>query len=361
MHNLFSKHPVNPSDLEEFDKHKLVSFAYDETGDFTGVIAIHRTNKGVPSFGATRLWKYKSFTEGVSDALRLSRLMSYKAALAGLPCGGAKAIIFEKPAYVTDPKARANALKVYADRVNLLGKNFVTGTDVGITQEDLQTMRDLSSQVIGFNDNTTEFTGLGVFESLKASMQEAFGSSEISGRSFAIQGLGKIGTALLKNLIPEVGNGKIYACDINKSRVEEIKHMYPMVEIVSSESIHTQDVDVFSPCALGGVLNKKTVTELKAKVVAGGANNQLATEIIGDSLFAKGVIYAPDYVANAGGIIAIYDEYENPGNYNSEIVRKKVAHIPETLKAIFAESKASHRAPHRVANEMAEKIFNAYA
>jgi leucine dehydrogenase len=361
MANLFSKQPINPRDLEEFDKHKLVSFAYDESSGLTGIIAIHRTNKGVPSFGATRLWNYKSFSEGMADALNLSRLMSYKAALAGLPCGGAKAVLFEKPSYTTDPKVRADALKAYADRVNLLGKNFVTGTDVGITQKDLETMRDHSSQVIGFNDNTTEFTGLGVFESVKASLLEGFGSPEISGRSFAIQGLGKIGTALLENLIPEIGNGKIYVCDINKSRVEKIKHMYPIVEIVSPESIHAQDVDVFSPCALGGVLNEKTVVGLKAKVVAGGANNQLATELVGDSLFAKGVIYAPDYVANAGGIIAIYDEYENPGNYNSEIVRKKVAHIPETLKAIFAESKASHRAPHRVANEMAEKIFNAYA
>jgi leucine dehydrogenase len=361
MANLFSKEIVDPKDLEEFDKHKLLSFAYDDATGLASVIAIHRTNKGVPSFGATRMWHYKSLTDGISDALRLSRLMSYKAALAGLPCGGAKAVIFEKPSYVKDSKARAAALEAYADRVNLLDNSFVTGTDVGITQEDLQTMRDHSPQVIGFNDNTTEFTGFGVFESMKASMQEAFGSDEIAGRKFAIQGLGKIGTAVLENLIPEIGKGKIYVSDVNPVRIEELKAKYPKIEVVMPDVIHSQDVDVFSPCALGGVLNNKTVSELKAKVVAGGANNQLAKELVGDSLFANGIVYAPDYVANAGGIIAIYDEYENPGKYDVKTVKRKVAHVPETLKKIFAESNASHRAPHRVANEMAEKIFNAYA
>jgi leucine dehydrogenase len=362
MASPFAKQVLNPKDIDEFDEHRLVSFAYDEESDLFAVIAIHRTNKGIPSFGATRMWHYPVLAEGISDALRLSRLMSYKAALAGLPCGGAKAVIIERPEYLKNPETRKKALQAYADRVNLLDNSFVTGTDVGISQEDLHTMKSRSSQVIGFNDNTTEFTGLGVFESIKASLGEAFGSEEIAGRKFAIQGLGKIGTAVLEQLVPIVGaSEKIYVSDINPKRVEEIKSLYPQVEVVAPKLIHALEVDVFSPCALGAALNNKSVGELKAKVVAGGANNQLESEQMGDTLFARGIVYAPDYIANAGGLIAIYDEFENPGTYQSSVVREKVAHIPKTLKAIFGESHEKHLAPHRVANEMAERIFNAYA
>lgn len=359
MASWFSKQTLDLPSLEEFDAHRMVSFVFDDKTGLSGVIAIHRTNKGIPSFGATRLWHYASETDGICDALRLSRLMSYKAALAGLPCGGAKAIIFERPEF-KDPAKRTAALKAYADRVNLLGTSFVTGTDVGISQDDLKTMRDHCPQIIGFNDNTTEFTGLGVFESVKAALEEAFGSPDPAGRSFAIQGLGKVGTALLENLAP-AGAAKIYVSDVNAARVEEIRKRFPQVEAVAPDVIHLQEADVFSPCALNGAVSPKTVAQLKAKVVAGGANNQLSSEQVGDTLFARGIVYAPDYVANAGGIIAIYDEYEHPGHYDELDVRRKVMHIPGVLKSIFEESKASNRAPHRVANGMAERIFNTYA
>lgn len=356
-----SKQQTDPKNLEEFDKHSLVSFAYDEATGLSSLIAVHRTNNGIPSFGATRLWHYQSAEEGIRDALRLSRLMSYKAALAGLPCGGAKGVVFDRPEYHQDHELRTAALQKYALRASLLGHNFVTGMDMGITQEDLHAMNAHDPQVIGFNDNATEFTGLGIFESIRVSLQEAFGSPDPSGRSFAIQGLGKIGTALLAHLVPAVGTGTIYVSDVDNERVETIRALYPSVQPVSPDAIHLQDADVFSPCAVGGTLNQKTANELRAKVIAGGANNQLAKEQVGDTLFARGITYAPDYVANAGGIIAIYDEYENPKNYQYDVVREKVEHIPQTLTSIFAESHAQHRAPHRVANEMAERIFNAYA
>lgn len=357
---LLSRSFQDVSTLEEFDEHRSVSFIYDEKTKLAGVIAIHRANKGIPSFGATRLWRYPSFQEGVSDALRLARLMSYKAALAGLPCGGAKGVIFEQPSFLADAEQRTQMLTHYAERVNLLGRSFVTGTDVGITQDDLRVLGEHSPQIIGFNDNTTEFTAMGVIESIKASLEEAFGDPSIAGRRFAIQGLGKIGSAVVHNLMRDIGTGKVYVSDVDPKAVEAVKARHPEVEAVAPDAIHKLEVDVFSPCALSGVLNARSVGEIKAKVVAGGANNQLQREQVGDMLFAKGIVYAPDYVVNAGGIIAIYDEYENPNAYDAVEVKRKVMHIPATLKKIFAESKEAGVAPHRVANTMAERIFNTY-
>lgn len=357
---LLSRSFSDVSSLEEFDSHRDVSFVYDEETKLTGVIAIHRANKGIPSFGATRLWHYPSFQEGVSDALRLSRLMSYKAALAGLPCGGAKGVIFERPEYASDPQLRERMLERYADRVNLMGRSFVTGTDVGISQQDLQVLGEHSPQIIGFNDNTTEFTAFGVIESIKVSLEQVFGDPAIAGRSFAVQGLGKIGSAVVDGLMQDIGSGTVYVSDVNPLAVKAVQKRHPDVIVVSSDVIHKQDVDVFSPCALSGELNPRSVSEIKAKIIAGGANNQLSREQVGDTLFGRDILYAPDYVVNAGGIIAIYDEYENPDAYDALEVKRKVMHVPSTLRSIFAESKEKNMAPHRIANIMAERIFNTY-
>ena len=347
--------------LREFDNHELVSYGHDEATGLRSVIAVHRANPEVPSFGATRFWQYASSIEGVKDALRLSRLMSYKAALAGLNCGGAKGVIIANG----DPRKmkgaeREKLLEAYAARVNILGGRFVTGTDVGITQADLDVMRRRCRHIIGFNDNSTEFTALGVFETVKSALAESFGSPELSGRTFAIQGLGKIGGGLLSYIYEPVGaTGKIYVSDIDTEVVEKTKEKYPRVIPVPPTAIDKQEVDVFSPCALSAAVNKKNVGTLACKIVAGGANNQLESEAIGDALFERGILYAPDYVANAGGLIAVFDEYKYPA-YDRARVEKAVLHIPETLKKIFAESRAEKIAPSRAANRIAERIFNGY-
>lgn len=349
------------TELPEFDDHALVSFAQDKETGLKAVIAVHRSNPAVPSFGATRFWHYASTMEGVRDALRLGRLMSYKAALAGLECGGAKGVIIaETDPRTLPPEKRAKLLNAYAARVNALGGRFVTGTDVGVSQEDLVVMKRACPSIIGFNNNSTEFTAIGVYESVKASLEEAFGSSDPAGRSFAIQGLGKVGGGLLELLYGPAGpSAKIYVTDIDPAQVEKIRAKYPRVIPVAPEAIAEQDVDVFSPCALSGVINAQNIPLLKARVIAGGANNQLATEADGDALYARGIVYAPDYVANAGGLIAVFDEYKNP-TYERSRVERSVMHIPETLKTIFAESRATGKSPVRVANLLAEKIFNAY-
>ena len=348
-------------ELPEFDDHALVSFAQDKETGLKAVIAVHRVNPVVPSFGATRLWHYASTMDGVRDALRLGRLMSYKAALAGLECGGAKGVIIaETDPHTLSPEDRRKLLNAYAARVNALGGRFVTGTDVGVSQEDLSVMKRACPSIIGFNNNSTEFTAIGVYESVKASLEEAFGSSDPAGHSFAIQGLGKVGNGLLELLYEPAGaSAKIYVADIDPAQVEKIRAKYPRVIPVAPEAIAEQDVDVFSPCALSGVINAESIPRIKARVVAGGANNQLATEADGDALFARGIVYAPDYVANAGGLIAVFDEYKNP-TYERSRVERSVMHIPGTLKKIFAESRARGEAPARVANLLAEKIFNAY-
>jgi leucine dehydrogenase len=349
------------SDLKEFDDHALISFAEDKASGLQAVIAVHRANPTVPSFGATRFWHYASDIEGVKDALRLSRLMSYKAALAGLNCGGAKGVIIAEhdPNDVHDA-TRAQLLEAYAARVNLLGGRFVTGTDVGVKQEDLDTMRKVSRHIIGFNDNSTEFTAIGVFESVKAALVETFGSSEFTGRSFAIQGLGKVGEGLLSLIYdPVSSSGTIFISDIDPARVKVVKDKYPRVKVVSPEEIDRQEVDVFAPCALSGAVNHKNIDRLTVKIVVGGANNQLESESLGDALHTRKILYAPDYVVNAGGLIAIFDEYQNP-SYDRARVAQAVQHIPDTLRKIFAESRAEDLAPSRVANRMAERIFNGY-
>lgn len=349
------------TELPEFDNHVLVSFAQDEASGLTGIIAIHRANLDIPSFGATRFWHYGNSLEGIKDALRLSRLMSYKAAVAGLDCGGAKGVILSKwPLDKLSDTQRTKLIEAYASRVNLLGGRFVTGTDVGIQQSDLHTMRDISRHVIGFNNNSTEFTVFGVFESMKAALQEVFGSSDPSGHSFAIQGLGKIGGGLLALLYGSVGMaGKIYITDINPAQVEKIRAMYPRVIPVAPEEIDMQEVDVFVPCALSCAINAKNAKRLRVKIVVGGANNQLDSDEAGDILHEREILYVPDYVANAGGLIAVFDEYRYP-SYDRTRVEKMMLHIPETLRKIFIESRAENVAPNKIANRIAERIFNSY-
>lgn len=348
--------------LKEFDDHELVSFGYDKETGLTAVIAVHRANPEVPSFGATRLWQYAASIEGVKDALRLSRGMSYKAALAGLNCGGAKGVIIaNSDIHKLKNAEREKLLEAYAARVNILGGRFVTGTDVGIRQSDLEVMRRKCRHIIGFNDNSTEFTAIGVFEGLKAALSEVFGSPEPKGHSFAIQGLGKVGGGLLSYLYESVGpGGQIYVSDIDEELVEKIKAKYPRIIPVASDKIATQEVDVFAPCALSGAVNKKNSDALACKIVAGGANNQLESDSVGDRLFERGILYAPDYVLNAGGLIAVFDEYKHQA-YDRARVEKAVLHIPETLKKIFAESRAEKIAPSRAANRIAEGIFNGYS
>jgi len=307
------------------------------------------------SLGATRFWQYSKREDALGDALNLSKMMSYKAAISGLPYGGAKGVIIA-PRQCT-PAQKGKILKAYAKAIDSLEGDFVTGTDVGLDLKELTLMRSVSPNMVGITANPTKFTALGLYLGIQTALREVFGSNSLSGRSFAIQGMGKIGTTLLDLIYPQTTN--IYVSDISSLRVHDIKKKYPKVAVVESSQIHRQPVDIFSPCALSNVINSKSVGELNCAIVAGGANNQLGNKKDGYALYGRGILYAPDYAINAGGLISVADEYENK-RYNESRVTKKVQAISSSLEKIFSRSKHRSIPPNEVSDEMAEKIFSAY-
>lgn len=345
----------NLEDLPEFDNHRLITFLYDTESDLRGYIAIHRGGIARPAFGATRLWHYNSESEALKDVLRLSKIMSYKAALAGLKYGGAKGVIIASPTTRTSQKNKNLLLRSYAQRVNYLGGNFITGTDAGLNLQDLKVMQKETTFMIGLYSNPEEFTALGLFYSIQTCLKEIFGTEEIKGRSFAIQGLGKVGVELLKLVYNE--SSRVFVADIDEVRVKNIKRMFPEVQVVKVTGIHKQAVDVFSPCALNNSLSHENISYLRCKIIVGSTNNQLVSNNIGELLYKLDILYAPDYVVNAGGFISVIDEYEN-NSFNHGRARKSVANIKRNLQNIFSKSREERKSPYSVANEMAEKIFN---
>lgn len=338
--------------LPEFDDHRFVSFLYDHKSGLRGFISIHRAGSlERPAFGATRCWKYRSEEEAARDSLRLSRLMSYKAALAGIPYGGAKGVI------MAPQEKRDQVLKSYAERVNFLGGRFITGTDAGIDDRDLNVMRGVSPYLVGFRTDPSKYTALGMVKAIQASLEEKFGNADIKGKSFAVQGLGKVGTNFLKLIYPKAG--MIYAADIDRERVEYVQKRFPRVRIVPAASIHKQTVDVFSPCALSHALNRETIPELESAIVAGAANNQLEDKAAGELLHKRGILYAPDYAVNAGGLISVVDEYEHK-KFDPARLERQVNKIGDTLAKIFAQSRKEKRPTNVIADEVAEKKFDGY-
>lgn len=337
----------------EFDNHKFVSFVFDERAGLRGFIAMHRGGVSNPALGATRFWNYVSESEALADALRLSRLMSYKSALAGLKYGGAKAALVNGNG--KGPADRAAFFTAYAQRVNYLGGKFITGTDVGVTDEDVKVMRRTTPYVIGSGVNPAYYTALGVLSGMSVALKRVFGSERVTGRSFAVQGLGKTGASIIALLYKDTQ--KIVIADVNADRVREAKKRFPKIKVVAPEAIHRESADVFVPCALSGVLNAKSVGELHCKIVAGSANNQLSGEHIGLLLHQLGILYAPDYAINAGGLISVVDELEHEAPSEKRIL-EKVKHVPKVLQTIFDRSKKQNRSTNEIANEMAERIFN---
>ena len=344
----------NIESLPEFDNHFSVSFLNDKENGLKGFIAIHRKNPNFPSFGATRLWYYNSETEALQDAMRLSKMMSYKSALAGLVAGGAKGVIILPQDKKID---RKKLLQSYAKQVDLLKGSFITGTDVGLDQPDLLVLKKVTPYIVGFNGYTTELTSKGIFYAIEVALAEVFGSGKIEGRTFAIQGVGKVGESLL-SLLHEKAK-KIFIADIDKKTLKKVAKKYPKAVIKNPEEIHKQDIDVFCPCALSGAITSKNISDLKCKIISGGANNQLEDENVGVLLHRLKILYCPDYIVNAGGLIAVVNEYENPYfDYGS--VSKKVLGIKKRLAGIFKTSKKENKPTNLVANELAIRIFDNY-
>ncbi len=340
--------------LPEFNNHKMVSFIFDKKTGLRGFIAIHKGNLTHRAFGATRLWQYKSEIDGLKDALTLSKTMSYKAALAGLPYGGAKGVLIQ-PNGTLEKEKKRTLLKTYAHYINYLHGTFITGADVGIDENDVKAMRKESSFIVGVNVDPVKFTVIGIFNSIKECLKEVYGNDQLSNRSFAIQGLGKIGIGLLELLYKN--NAAIYATDINETRMHAVAKSFPHVHLVKPDEIYTQHIDVFSPCALSNCLNSKTFVKLRCKMVVGGANSQLENSTIGEKLSSRGILYAPDYIVNAGGLISVVDEYEYT-KHNEDRILNRVKKIPLTVRKVIQESKKLHKPTNIIADAMAEKIIS---
>ncbi|MBB5148766.1 Glu/Leu/Phe/Val dehydrogenase [Ureibacillus thermosphaericus] len=338
--------------MEKYDYEQLV-FCQDKNSGLKAIIAIHDTTLG-PALGGARMWPYQSEEEAIEDALRLARGMTYKNAVSGLNLGGGKTVIIGDPA----KDKNEEMFRALGRFIQSLNGRYITAEDVGTTVEDMDLIYEETDYVTGVSPsfgssgNPSPVTAYGVYLGMKASAKEAFGDDSLKGKTIAVQGLGNVAYNLCKYLHEE--GAKLIVTDINEKAIERAVNDFGAVA-VSPNEIYKQDVDIFSPCALGAIINDETIPQLKAKVIAGCANNQLKESRHGQILHEKGIIYAPDYVINAGGVINVADELYG---YNRERAMKRVETIYDSLTKIFKISKDENIPTYLAANRLAEERIN---
>ncbi|MFP6805876.1 MAG: Glu/Leu/Phe/Val dehydrogenase dimerization domain-containing protein [Pseudomonadales bacterium] len=348
---------LDTSSFDDFDHHEQLIECIDKDSGLHAYIAIHNRNLG-PALGGCRIWPYGSKGEAIKDVLRLSRGMTYKSALAQLPLGGGKAVIIANPKI----DKTESMLQAMGEFVDSLDGAYITAEDSGTSVEDLKTIGSRTKHVAGVNvkllkdgseisGDPSPSTAYGVFVGIRASIKHQFGSEDFSGINIAVQGVGNVGKRVAAFLV-EAG-ASVYVADIYEPAIASLRSSINVTP-VKLEDIHKLDVDVFVPCALGGFVNEQTLPEIRAKVIAGAANNQLAHSHMGELLVKAGKLYAPDYVVNAGGIIDIF--YER-SLYDYEKVKKHVEKIGLTLAEIFAMADDTGRPTHIIADEIAESRF----
>ncbi|WP_040286570.1 Leu/Phe/Val dehydrogenase [Sporosarcina koreensis] len=343
--------------METYDYEQLV-ICQDKTTGLKAFIAIHDTTLG-PALGGTRMWTYDSEEEAIEDALRLARGMTYKNAAAGLNLGGGKAVIMGNPK--TDKNDEM--FRAFGRFIEGLNGRYITAEDVGTTEEDMDLIHLETDYVTGVSaefgssGNPSPITALGVYKGMKAAAKEAFGSDSLKDKTVAVQGVGNVAYTMCEYLHKE--GAKLIVTDINQDAVQRAVDNFGATA-VGIDEIYSQDADIFSPCALGAVINDDTIPQLKAKVIAGSANNQLKNPEHGDRIHEMGIVYAPDYVINSGGVINVADELDG---YNRERALKKVDTIYQTIEKIFAISKRdsipSYVAADRLAEERIERVAKA--
>ena len=337
-------------EAQDFDHHETVAFFNDKASGLRAIIAIHSTALG-PACGGTRMYPYASSDDAVTDVLRLSRGMSYKSAMAELPLGGGKAVIMGSPR--TDITERL--LLAYADAVNALSGRYITAMDVGIGPKELPVIARGTKYAAGFDQpgktggDSGPMTTLGTYVGLKSAVKHRLKTDTTKDMTVAIQGLGKVGMGLADSLHKE--GARLIVADMDEKAVRTAVDRFG-AEAVPTDEIVTVSCDVLSPNALGAILNDKTVPELKAKVVAGAANNQLARDVHGQMLKERGILYAPDYVINAGGIIRVAGQIFGWDDTESE---RRTRNIANTLTAIFRRAEAESRPTNVIADHMAEE------
>lgn len=341
----------------QFDNHEQVSFFHCAKTGLKAIIAIHNTNLG-PALGGCRMWAYNDEDEAIYDVLRLAKGMTYKAALAGLPLGGGKSVI------IGDPKKEKTAamMQSMGRAVETLKGRYIIAEDVGTSVEDMNEMSTTCHHVTGLlkgnegSGDPSPVTAYGVFVGIKATVKYRLQKESLKGLTVAIQGLGHVGYHLAMHLHEE--GAQLHVADIDDTKVSEVVKKFGATA-VPFHDIYDVKADVFAPCALGAIINDDTIKRLKTSIVAGAANNQLEQPIHGDMLAERGILYAPDYAINAGGLISVYAEYarRNGIDFNKEQVLKQADKIGETLTKIYDQSQQTGISTAKTADALAEKIF----
>ena len=341
-------------DLPDFDEHELVHFVTDRTTSLKAVIAVHSTHLG-PGGGGTRFWHYARPEDGIADALRLSRGMSYKNAMAGLPLGGGKAVILADANRTKTPEM----LAAFAKAVDGLCGRYVTAEDVGMSVADMVAISEQTNYVAGLpvaegavGGDPGPHTSYGVFLGVKAAVKRALGKDSLAGLHIALQGAGSVASGLARRAAAE--GARLSIADVDGAKAAALA-AETGGKVVGTDEVMTLEADVLSPNALGAILTEASIAALNVPIVAGGANNQLATPADGDRIHGRGILYAPDYVINAGGIINVSTEYLRDGD--QAMVRQRIEAIPGKLEAIWQESAATGRNAAEVADAMAQRLI----
>lgn len=339
--------------FEQMEKlgHQNVVFCNDSETGLKAIIAIHDTTLG-PALGGTRMWTYATEKEALHDVLRLSRGMTYKAAITGLNLGGGKAVIIGDSR--TD-KTEA-MMRRYGRFIKNLNGAFITAEDVGTNPKDMEYIRMETEHVtgvpesLGGSGDPSPVTAKGVFMGIKACVKEHFGNDSLAGKSIAVQGIGHVGENLVQLLREE--NAKVYVSDIDEDRLRRVAKKYG-AEAVANHSIFDLDIDIYAPCALGATVNSETIERLNCAIIAGAANNQLADEQIHGKLLAeKGILYAPDYLINAGGLINCYSEI---AGFSKKRTMQLAENIYDATRNVLKKSKTEKISTIEAANKIAEK------
>jgi len=345
---------TTPWGLPDYDAHEEVHFVNDEKTGLRAVIAVHSTHLG-PAGGGARFWHYAKDGEALTDALRLSRGMSYKNAMAGLPLGGGKSVILADKNRTKTPEL----LHAFGKAVDGLGGRYITAEDVGINVADMIEVARSTKFVAGLPNSAGDVggdpgphTSLGVFLGIKAAVRWALGKDSLSGLHIAMQGAGSVATGVALHACAE--GAKLSIADVDQAKAQKLADATGG-KVVSTDEILGLESDVVSPNALGAILTDESIARLKTPIVAGGANNQLATPEDGRRLHARGILYAPDYVINAGGIINVCTEYLGDGD--ATLVRRRIEGIPVRLEQIWSEGAETGRDPAAVADAMAQRLI----
>jgi leucine dehydrogenase len=326
--------------------HEEIVMCSDPSVGYKGILAVHSTKLG-PALGGTRFWQYATDEEAITDALRLSRGMTYKNAVAGLHLGGGKSIIIGD----NKTKDREKIFRAHGRFVETLGGRYITAEDVGTNTKDMSYVQMETKHVAGLagkSGDPSPVTAHGVFRAVQASANRKWGSDSLKGKTVAVQGCGSVGSYLAGEL--HKAGAKLIVSDIDVAKTARVEKATG-ARVVQGDAIFSADADIFSPCALGGIINDKTIPKLKVQIVAGGANNQLLEERHGDELQRRGILYAPDYVANAGGVINVYGEVVG---WDAQRALDKADDIYDTILKVFDIAEAKKIPTYEAADRLAE-------